>query len=724
MSDEFKLDESVFIKELIKLNDLLGNAVQIDKFLDALNNPELSHAERGGILGDTGWAVLTQIPPFEQMELLRTFVNYGLELAGIEKEVPNPLGGLGWAMGVPWDVVEERLADILKKMDEAQPSPSPYQPLENPNRQGLQPALPVDPVVLKLTHDIPARQTWAYFDHNGDGFAEASEWIRKGEALLVMDRDGNGQIDDGSELFGDYTKLARGSRAKDGMDALRAEDTNRDGILDKRDASWGSLLAWEDNGNGIVEEGELKTLEALGIAELSLTEDSRIYDAMFSVNRIDTVHKAAIKGDKSILKEAFLPGSGTLLSSWEALAGEEGESLRELLHAYEAVSDESARSELLDSILYHLAGATEEDADARGNAIDGRKLKVLEAYYGDSYKNGANPNNWNGSIYTALYGDVKQHYEGWLAVHGSAKPFVEKITPYFDEKNVALRADFSAAIEALEVAIAKAPSKGAHILSDFAKAAAVLGWSGFEDYQNVVSHFAQEDDSFALAFLQADRRMINGTKRRDERANEGGNALLLGKDGDDSLYAHGEDTVIVGGSGNDKIYGNRGDDPHRWGEHAGQGNVTIFWGKNDGKDTVHLVSNRERAIAQQDTRGQAFLLAGEGIHRETVGFYQEKEMLTITNKETGASISLPDWFRSDMDKLDGIIFADGTRIDKEELWREADGFHNPTASVSQIESCVAKIKEAALEFYTPVSSIDKSTEFQGKNHLIVAPATN
>lgn len=42
-----------------------------------------------------------------------------------------------------------------------------------------------------------------YFDHDGNGFAEKSGWVSKDDAILVRDLNNNGQIDDGSELFGD-----------------------------------------------------------------------------------------------------------------------------------------------------------------------------------------------------------------------------------------------------------------------------------------------------------------------------------------------------------------------------------------------------------------------------------------------------------------------------------------------------------------------------------------
>ena len=43
-----------------------------------------------------------------------------------------------------------------------------------------------------------------YFDHDGNGFAEKSGWVSKDDAILVRDLNNNGQIDDGSELFGDW----------------------------------------------------------------------------------------------------------------------------------------------------------------------------------------------------------------------------------------------------------------------------------------------------------------------------------------------------------------------------------------------------------------------------------------------------------------------------------------------------------------------------------------
>jgi hypothetical protein len=108
------------------------------------------------------------------------------------------------------------------------------------------------------------------FDHDGDGNKTATGWVSPDDGFLVLDRNGNGTIDTGAELFGDSAPLSTGGNAADGFAALVQEDTNLDGKVDAADANFANLRIWRDlNSDGISQAGELTTLAANNIAALN-----------------------------------------------------------------------------------------------------------------------------------------------------------------------------------------------------------------------------------------------------------------------------------------------------------------------------------------------------------------------------------------------------------------------------------------------------------------------
>jgi hypothetical protein len=117
-----------------------------------------------------------------------------------------------------------------------------------------------------------------YFDHDGNGFAQLTGWVGANDGLLVWDRNGNGVIDNGGELFGDNTVLTNGLNAVNGFAALAEHDSNGDGVIDANDAIWSELRVWRDlSQDGITREGELVTLDELGITSISLTYTNSSY---------------------------------------------------------------------------------------------------------------------------------------------------------------------------------------------------------------------------------------------------------------------------------------------------------------------------------------------------------------------------------------------------------------------------------------------------------------
>jgi hypothetical protein len=113
-------------------------------------------------------------------------------------------------------------------------------------------------------------QGQTYFDYNGNGYAIQTGWISPWCGFLVMDHNGNGTIDDGSELFTEYTLLSNGERARNGYEALGDLDTNGDLKIDANDAAYSKLMVWQDvNGDGLSESWELHTLSYYGIASIN-----------------------------------------------------------------------------------------------------------------------------------------------------------------------------------------------------------------------------------------------------------------------------------------------------------------------------------------------------------------------------------------------------------------------------------------------------------------------
>ena len=111
----------------------------------------------------------------------------------------------------------------------------------------------------------------ALFDHDKNGIRTATGWVGKDDGFLVYDRNGDGVVNDGGELFGDNTLLKNGERATNGYQALADLDDNGDGKVDAADSAFAKLRVWRDlNQDGISQEGELLTLEEARVKALNL----------------------------------------------------------------------------------------------------------------------------------------------------------------------------------------------------------------------------------------------------------------------------------------------------------------------------------------------------------------------------------------------------------------------------------------------------------------------
>ena len=137
-----------------------------------------------------------------------------------------------------------------------------------------------DPLVIDLNNDGIKGTNLDYkinFDLDNNGFKEATSWIDNNDAFIAIDKNNNGTIDNGSELFGNksisnnayaYTN----PNSKNGFESLKEFDSNNDDIIDEKDKEFTNLLLWQDkNSNGISETDELiKLSDKAEFANLNL----------------------------------------------------------------------------------------------------------------------------------------------------------------------------------------------------------------------------------------------------------------------------------------------------------------------------------------------------------------------------------------------------------------------------------------------------------------------
>ncbi len=111
------------------------------------------------------------------------------------------------------------------------------------------------------------------FDTDGDGDLETIEWLDgSGDALLVNNVDGNAATDmNGTRLFGD-----QGGEYEHGYQQLAEFDSNSDGVISQDEGE--GLNLWVDDGDAKVSEGELFTLQEMGISEIELTLEAQAQD--------------------------------------------------------------------------------------------------------------------------------------------------------------------------------------------------------------------------------------------------------------------------------------------------------------------------------------------------------------------------------------------------------------------------------------------------------------
>ncbi len=458
---------------------------------------------------------------------------------------------------------------------------------------------PRDPLVIDLGSagiKLHSLENGVYFDLDSNGFSERTAWIGTEDGFLALDRNGNGRIDNGGELFGDQVILENGTKSTSGFEALAELDENEDRVIDREDAVYDRLRVWVDgNHNGVSESNELKTLVELEIHSISLDHREISFIDDETGTRIAETADVTIRRDGSMavaeISEFWFPvnasdtthGStvtaGNVPNINQALEADESGRLLELVQDFRTSDDIVQKRYDVKQILYRLTGASGIEPGSRGGNMDARDLAVIEAFMGREFHGvgGTSPNVNAAAILKDICMDIENRYYSILNLDAGLGGYLYAGFAYEDEDgNEDL--NLSLLYYAMDGKIAEGEDIDTmlyDLLVYLQSYDAVHGTDAFRecsDYYGARSARYQE-----LVELSRAGSIYIGTEGDDTYAGTGRNDFIFGEAGHDVLSGGAGMDVIHGSAGTDTLCGNEGND-HLYG---GEGDDILDGGAGD-----------------------------------------------------------------------------------------------------------------------------------------------
>jgi Ca2+-binding RTX toxin-like protein len=584
-----------------------------------------------------------------------------------------------------------------------------------------------DPLTLDLDGDgietvPPNPDSPILFDHTGEGLKTGTGWIKADDGLLVLDRDGNGQIDNGTELFGDSTPIygPEGEvigKAEDGFHALGQEDSNADGVIDSLDAHWGELRVWQDiNQDGESQEGELRTMEQAGIASINALkiEHSRLLpggneiadlgtflrtdgttgtagttSGMADVNlAADTFHRAFAEAIAITPAAAVLPnmhGSGIVRDLREAVSLSTGHSqaLTSLLDQYAQAGTRAEQLGLLDALVMAW-GATsgmegmETRASEHGYSFSSNldptrtaQLTALEQFNGRSFFRfpwETQPGQ-NAMTGMTLYTDSEGRPAIRIAMNGNQLGLLDQAWQALRQSvydGLLLQTRLQPYVDAMGLLLNEEGVR--------------LNFSGVE--QAFQAHFETAPGEAVRDLLDLQRIAGNTlagsgwdgyTLLRDWLAApldasirpaladfgySGLSANGAGSLGNDVVLATEESLPLAGNYGNDLVLGGTGNDQL----HGGAGRDVLAGGAGSDTYRFHLGDGHDVLIETHGDVDSDSLQFGSGISTAELGISVDGGTLVFAHANGQDRLGIANWFDSlapDAHRLDRVGFADG-----------------------------------------------------------------
>jgi hypothetical protein len=510
----------------------------------------------------------------------------------------------------------------------------------------------LSPLVLDLDGDgvevsslaYGAAGSHVYFDMDNDGFAERTAWATGGDGVLALDKNGNGKIDNQSELFGNTATHANGFLN------LKQYDSNADNKITSVDAQFANLRVWVDaDSDGQTDAGELKTLASLGITQINLAATAltstylngnrvsdtssfvmggatrTVSDVWYQMDNRDSHYTGDVTLDVRTLFLPTLKGFGNLKDLHVAMS--QNASLLTLVQDFVTnwnigKMGSAALNTEIQNILFHWAGVENASQTVQMWLMtyphDGREIAFMQTVTGFPYAPDYFSTKYTDEarIFHTSYIGLFESYKAQLLLQAGAQVLFSEAPVY----NLAT-GEFSGGVlsaSALNGLSATAASSGnvynfwkdvvsllqtvkiaeAYSASDVAAVNSAITASGsaatwqvlvndiYDDAQGVVLYQDRnfrDNSYFSTHFV--------GTNTGDTFYGGYGNDYFKGRGGNDTLSGSAGNDTLDGGSGENRLMGGSGDDVyiHSYGvdtirEESGNDTIRI-----EGNYTVYVV---------------------------------------------------------------------------------------------------------------------------------------
>ncbi len=529
------------------------------------------------------------------------------------------------------------------------------------------------PLVLDINKDgtINTTDKIVNFDLDNNGYAELTSWVSSEDGILVYDKNNNGVIDNGSELFGNNTTLSTGKLATNGFIALSDYDLNKDGKIDSNDAIYSLLNVWQDlNQNGISEAEEMLTLSELNIDTINTTyttsstidqygnehkqigtftsngETYNINDVWFRVDKANTIDLNQVEISEEIVKLPDIKGFGNVSSLHQAMAKDSTGELQRVIEEF----IETKNKALIDEIIFKWTNVYDVNIASRGTYLsDARILEAMENLTGEEFNHNGNKNpganssniiinayiNFKDFVIRSLSKDYQSTYLSLIEINkntdGTTTFDVSKLISFIKVSYIVDTENTLSNITDLMLTI-KLNKEEFGIVGNAINSYITNNPSDFYYLDEYLKGFSK---FFSDMSIYSENRFDTST-------------FVVGSNNNENIYGSRESDTFVGEKGDDYFSGNYGRD-------------TYLFKLGDGNDTI-----LESGISTEDDK----IVFGKGIKKEDINIEINGNDLLLKYSDND-SITIKAWNDISSKRVEYFYFESG---DIQSIYDE--GFYN------------------------------------------------